>query len=448
MPNWFRNRSLRRKELEAAQEKENSPLPAKPTEPEVKRGFEAHELVQQVIDLKVKLADLEGENVELRRRLRKREADDDRSGDRVAELHPRDTAMPTNPSPLVDNDMTSVSSLSLALSTGEEPVSEGLTGGLSGDRRLPPCNSLSVVRGKMFENVVGHMPQRRGSLNRQTASGLAPPGIERQALHSQTSPLEKPRGGSLGSASLRRTKTTGGIDVARLAYPSDKIDWSSDLKSYFEDDRPKDSSGVAPARASQRHREKRLAFVQEVLSRIPLLQNLERRFLAVLALKMNSSTVKFMGGHLILKKGDIGSSIFVIWKGEVLVDYEESTSGRDESKQKLKRGAFFGVSGLMEKHPRTASIKALTDVSTDLAVSSMPLLVTRGLVHRSRSSCLSVRSTRLFATGLNLRKDRVQVPKLWREASLLHTRPSWRIETPISWHYGARLAPQGMVRST
>ena len=106
-------------------------------------------------------------------------------------------------------------------------------------------------------------------------------------------------------------------------------------------------------------KQKQLAFIQEVLSRVPFLKNLERRFLAGLALTMCEKKITFHSGHLILKKGDIGSSIFVIWSGEAVADQETEDTG---ATQKLKRGAFLGVTGLMDMQPRTASITAVTDV--------------------------------------------------------------------------------------
>ncbi len=71
--------------------------------------------------------------------------------------------------------------------------------------------------------------------------------------------------------------------------------------------------------------------------------------------------VKVKKNTTIVRQGDEGDTMFVIFAGKVQVRKEDET-GRSKNVAVLKEGDVFGEVALLEKVPRTASVRALEDV--------------------------------------------------------------------------------------
>jgi CRP/FNR family transcriptional regulator, cyclic AMP receptor protein len=92
----------------------------------------------------------------------------------------------------------------------------------------------------------------------------------------------------------------------------------------------------------------------ELLKRVPIFQDLERRELERVAASMKQRT--FNAGQAVTTEGRSGVGFFVIEDGQANV-----TVG-GENRRKLGPGDYFGEVALLTDSPRTATIMAETDL--------------------------------------------------------------------------------------
>jgi len=64
----------------------------------------------------------------------------------------------------------------------------------------------------------------------------------------------------------------------------------------------------------------------------------------------------------VFKQGDFPDRLYLIGEGEV--DVIRSAGGKDVVLASMKAGEFFGEIGILGNTPRTATVKAVTDVET------------------------------------------------------------------------------------
>ena len=97
-----------------------------------------------------------------------------------------------------------------------------------------------------------------------------------------------------------------------------------------------------------------------VLRRIPMFAKIEPSKLKLLA--FTSEHVVFSKGQELFHQGDTGDAAYVIIKGsaDVLVDAPEGQI----SVAKVERNAFVGDIAILCDVPRTATVKALSDLET------------------------------------------------------------------------------------
>ena len=72
--------------------------------------------------------------------------------------------------------------------------------------------------------------------------------------------------------------------------------------------------------------------------------------------------MRFAAGEVIIRQGEAGSRFYVITNGEAEV-LKTGASGGDERIVKLGPGRYFGEVALLRGQPRTATVRALTDLS-------------------------------------------------------------------------------------
>ncbi|MBI5607878.1 MAG: mechanosensitive ion channel family protein [Deltaproteobacteria bacterium] len=73
-------------------------------------------------------------------------------------------------------------------------------------------------------------------------------------------------------------------------------------------------------------------------------------------------TRRFAAGEYVLRKGDAGGEMYVVEHGEVAVVVEQA-SGQATEVARLGKGQFFGEMSLMTGAPRTATVRAATDLA-------------------------------------------------------------------------------------
>jgi glucose-6-phosphate 1-dehydrogenase len=92
---------------------------------------------------------------------------------------------------------------------------------------------------------------------------------------------------------------------------------------------------------------------RDVLVKVPLFETCNAVFLHSLSLMLKPDV--FAPGDYIIRKGDTGSEMFFIVRGEV-----EALTDGDKVVGTLREGDFFGEIALLLSQPRTASIRAKT----------------------------------------------------------------------------------------
>ena len=143
----------------------------------------------------------------------------------------------------------------------------------------------------------------------------------------------------------------------------------------------------------------------DLLKKIPLFAKIEASKLKLLA--FTSDRLNFQPGELLCRQGDSGDTAYIILNGEadVLVD----TPGGQISVAKLGKNDLVGEMAILIDIPRTATVKAISDVAT-LAISKdlffrmvtefpqMGVEIMRELAHRLENMNAQLREARSRAS--------------------------------------------------
>jgi CRP/FNR family transcriptional regulator/CRP/FNR family cyclic AMP-dependent transcriptional regulator len=146
---------------------------------------------------------------------------------------------------------------------------------------------------------------------------------------------------------------------------------------------------------------------------------------------------RFPKHKTIVEEGLPGDYMYVICEGRVKVT-KLSGDGREKILELLEAGSFFGEMSLLDSAPRSASVKALTDVrilalvrndflnllcrSSDLALAVIQELTQRLRQQDEQASSLSFQCVKDRTRGLLLRlaRDEIGVPNRRATPSLTH----------------------------
>ncbi|MBN1619372.1 mechanosensitive ion channel [candidate division WOR-3 bacterium] len=104
--------------------------------------------------------------------------------------------------------------------------------------------------------------------------------------------------------------------------------------------------------------ETRIQETLEALKKIPIFEPLEKEDLTLLS--QNSPRISFGKGDIMIKQGDDGDSMFVITKGEVVVE-KKSDDGVNRLVTKLGPSDFVGEMSLLTGEKRSATVRVLTE---------------------------------------------------------------------------------------
>lgn len=72
--------------------------------------------------------------------------------------------------------------------------------------------------------------------------------------------------------------------------------------------------------------------------------------------------MRFAAGDMVLRQGDLGDTMFLVLDGSVRVETE--TPGGVVQLAELKRGACLGEVSVLTRGPRTATVTAVTELTT------------------------------------------------------------------------------------
>ena len=98
----------------------------------------------------------------------------------------------------------------------------------------------------------------------------------------------------------------------------------------------------------------------ELLQRIPLFQHIEPAKLKLLA--FTSERVAFEAGHVLFKEGDMGDAAYIIMEGAAEVTV--ASPAGPVVVANLGRNAFVGEIAILCDVPRTATVKAASELVT------------------------------------------------------------------------------------
>lgn len=98
----------------------------------------------------------------------------------------------------------------------------------------------------------------------------------------------------------------------------------------------------------------------ELLRKIPLFQRIEPSKLKLLA--FTSERLNYKSGDVLFAQGDVGDSAHIIVAGEV--EILVNTPGGPIRVATMKKNDFVGEIAILCDVPRTATVKALTDLTT------------------------------------------------------------------------------------
>ncbi len=99
-----------------------------------------------------------------------------------------------------------------------------------------------------------------------------------------------------------------------------------------------------------------MATTQSILAEAPLFSHLSEQAREVMTRSMRERT--FAAGSDIVTEGESGIGFFVILEGTAAAVHE----GEDGARATLGPGASFGEIALLDGGPRTATVRAMTDV--------------------------------------------------------------------------------------
>jgi CRP-like cAMP-binding protein len=97
--------------------------------------------------------------------------------------------------------------------------------------------------------------------------------------------------------------------------------------------------------------------LMEVLGKVPIFDELNRHQLKAIERILHRRT--YAPGEYIFREGETGMGMYIVEKGEVSVVYGSSSVEMAH----LGPGEFFGEIALLTEAPRTASARAINDVS-------------------------------------------------------------------------------------
>lgn len=114
---------------------------------------------------------------------------------------------------------------------------------------------------------------------------------------------------------------------------------------------------------------------------------------------MSYSVVEFKAGETIFRQGEVGSLMYLVQGGEVEVLHEHG--GSETQVAVLTRSDFFGEMSLLEKEPRTHSVRALSDAKL--------IQIDRSALHHMlrRNPDIAVRMVRKLSARLASTEDMV-----------------------------------------
>src|SRR5437588_2640860 len=148
----------------------------------------------------------------------------------------------------------------------------------------------------------------------------------------------------------------------------------------------------------------------EILRRIPLFQHMTYKEL--LAILGTARGRQFQKGQTIIREGEVGDELFVLFRGKVQVIKGEMAIAT------LKAGAHVGEMGLVDQAPRSASVIALEETSAvsidrDSLLKLMrrdPVLSVKLLWSFVQVLSERLRNTNEALTGLKSELDRARTP--------------------------------------
>lgn len=122
------------------------------------------------------------------------------------------------------------------------------------------------------------------------------------------------------------------------------------------------SSGTVNAVDKQQAKEENKKYEETMsfLSHVPLFMRLPKDQHPILAAACVNQP--FKAGQTIITQGDVGREFFIIQSGEAEVLVSEG--GSHKKVASLKQGDYFGENALLRNEPRSATIKAVTEIKT------------------------------------------------------------------------------------
>jgi CRP/FNR family cyclic AMP-dependent transcriptional regulator len=96
---------------------------------------------------------------------------------------------------------------------------------------------------------------------------------------------------------------------------------------------------------------------QDILRNVRIFRGLDRRYLAQIA--KSAHVRSYAAGETIVSEGENGIGLYVISSGEV--DVYQTRDGEERQLRVMRPGEVFGQLGLLTDHPRTASVRAVSN---------------------------------------------------------------------------------------
>lgn len=90
-----------------------------------------------------------------------------------------------------------------------------------------------------------------------------------------------------------------------------------------------------------------------ILKSIDLFSKISEEDLLVVAMEIE--TIEYQAGRMVIKQGDLGTSMYIIVSGEVRVDIDDKTVAT------LREKNIFGELAIFDPEPRSATITTIQD---------------------------------------------------------------------------------------